>query len=373
MHTMLKIDLSIYSVLIPLIIIIYIKQSSDFKDGSTNYFLQSLCFSLIVSLVQGLTWIPNGINSSSARIMNHILVIIFYTLSTLPTFFWVRYFDFKIFNDIQGLKIRSRFYFIPTIIGWILLITNFYTEIIFTISEMNLYNRGQFNSSYIIINHVFLLIVLLSWKPYWKRIKGNLLNILMIFVLFPVFGSLIQQLFYGVSFTYPLLNITALLTFLYLEKELIYMDTLTGLFTRHQFEKRLKYKLESKDFFSVIMIDLNDFKLINDNFGHDEGDKALKTVSSILKSNVKHEDMVCRYGGDEFILLIESTHQNSVIEVVERIKKSLDDYNSKKINKYSIKMSYGYNFVDSDMTMQNLLTDVDKKMYQDKRLKKTKI
>ena len=55
----------------------------------------------------------------------------------------------------------------------------------------------------------------------------------------------------------------------------------------------------------IIMMDLNDFKEINDTYGHAEGDKALKGVANVLKQVINPEDMVCRYGGDEFMLLIE--------------------------------------------------------------------
>ncbi len=370
MNISLQIDLSLYSTLIPLILIIYMKQNSNFEDGSTHLFIQILWISLIMSLADGAAWIPNGIGHPQARLMNSVLNTMYFALCTLPTMMWVRYFDYKIFNDLEGLRKRSRFYFITSVLGWILIISNFFTGAIFTISETNIYIRGPLNSIYLLINYLLLIIALLAAKKYWKLIKGRLLHIIMIFILFPILGSVLQQLFYGTSLTYPFLNITALLTFLFLEKEFIHRDSLTELFTRHQFERRLTYKLNHSEPFSLIMIDLNDFKQINDNFGHEEGDKALVTFSSILKSNVKHEDMVCRYGGDEFTLLIESPHRSTGSLVIDRINDSLKEYNGKKISHYHIKMSFGYQYVDSKINLENLLSEVDKKMYKDKNLKK---
>ena len=188
----------------------------------------------------------------------------------------------------------------------------------------------------------------------------------MLFILLPIIGALIQQFFYGVTLTYPLLNLTALLAFLYLEKDSMLKDSLTKLQTRHQFESRLNFKLKRSEPFSVILIDLNGFKQINDNYGHDQGDNALIIVSSLLQANVKREDMVCRYGGDEFTLLIESTEKEAGKEIIRRISQATLIYNNKEVTPYKISMSFGAVYSDGTTTMEELLSLADERMYADK-------
>jgi diguanylate cyclase (GGDEF)-like protein len=143
-------------------------------------------------------------------------------------------------------------------------------------------------------------------------------------------------------------------------------DSLTCLYTRHNFEMRLRDKLRRLESFSLILVDLNDFKSINDTYGHVEGDKVLQVVSEILLNCTNVEDLVCRYGGDEFFMLIEHRHKMSS-QVIKRIKAELKKHNNSN-GKYNIELSYGQLFVREDniMTMEQLIAEVDHRMYADK-------
>ncbi len=104
-------------------------------------------------------------------------------------------------------------------------------------------------------------------------------------------------------------------------------DPLTGLFNR-------RYMLEALDQaqsraernsseISIIMMDLDHFKLFNDNFGHDAGDHVLKAVSKVLKDSLRQEDIPCRYGGEEFCIVCPETTKEQVIPIAERINKGI--------------------------------------------------
>ena len=106
------------------------------------------------------------------------------------------------------------------------------------------------------------------------------------------------------------------------------LDPLTGLYTRWYYTRRLEEEFsKSKRFnsnLSVIMADLDHFKRINDEFGHNVGDEVLKTISSIIKESVRSYDVVGRYGGEEFVVFLPDTNLKESQEVAERIRANVE-------------------------------------------------
>jgi diguanylate cyclase (GGDEF)-like protein len=119
---------------------------------------------------------------------------------------------------------------------------------------------------------------------------------------------------------------------------------------------------------SLIYIDLKKFKLINDKFGHAEGDVALVAFADLLKNTFRDSDLLARLGGDEFVVLLSNKSKHSVIEALDRFKFSLDDYNKKAKRGYNIEFSYGIVDYDAEIhqTIDKLLADGDSRMYQTK-------
>lgn len=112
------------------------------------------------------------------------------------------------------------------------------------------------------------------------------------------------------------------------KKEAFY-DTLTNLFNRRHFEERLSAEtqkaFESRSNLSVIMVDIDHFKKVNDTFGHDGGDKILREIASLLKNSVRQHDTVARYGGEEFVLLLPGVSLDSTNMVAERIRRLVEN------------------------------------------------
>ncbi len=107
-------------------------------------------------------------------------------------------------------------------------------------------------------------------------------------------------------------------------KDLAFNDSLTGLFTRRVFMDRLSLEISKADRhqskFGVVFIDVNKFKQVNDNYGHEVGDKLLKEVGKRLKSCVRKSDTVARMGGDEFtILLMDLDTDDAIHQIVNKI------------------------------------------------------
>jgi diguanylate cyclase (GGDEF)-like protein len=113
-------------------------------------------------------------------------------------------------------------------------------------------------------------------------------------------------------------------------KQLAYLDGLTGIFNRRFFEYRILEEVERARRFgtgmAIIMADIDQFKRLNDEFGHLLGDEVLRQVSSIFHQHVRKIDVVCRYGGEEFALLLTQTNVDQAFAVAEKLRKTIEKW-----------------------------------------------
>ena len=106
-------------------------------------------------------------------------------------------------------------------------------------------------------------------------------------------------------------------------EKLSQIDPLTNLHNRRSFNEHLKRLPQTKKNYVIVILDLDYFKNINDQYGHRIGDEALKQVALVLKNNVRNADIVARFGGEEFIILLEDMHLNQAIEIAERCRNAI--------------------------------------------------
>jgi len=153
-----------------------------------------------------------------------------------------------------------------------------------------------------------------------------------------------------------------------LEEQIKYLgfhDSLTGLYNRSYFEEEFK-RLDNKRNYplGIIMGDLNGFKLINDVFGHLKGDDVLKQVAEILIQSCRKGDIVSRYGGDEFVILLPKANNDILQNINERIRKACKQFNTESS---FITISIGTAIKNSeDVDMEALLIEAENKMYNAK-------
>lgn len=150
----------------------------------------------------------------------------------------------------------------------------------------------------------------------------------------------------------------------------IYKDELTGAYNMRFFRKRIEEKINRKEAFSLIMLDLDRFKQINDTYGHLAGDEALKTFVNTVNDYIRKEDMLFRYAGDEFCILLPQTEH--VDGIVHRLSKSIQNIPVQYQDiRFSISSSYGVSHYNNGFTsIEEVFDCADKQMYEQKRKKK---
>jgi len=147
---------------------------------------------------------------------------------------------------------------------------------------------------------------------------------------------------------------------------LSFHDQLTGLYNRNFFNEEIDRLDTSRKLpISIIISDFNDLKYINDNYGHKVGDEFLKTYAQILKNNSRQEDIIARWGGDEFVILLPNTDQEITENVIKRIREAVSEV---KIEGETLSIACGYAIKDSaEKDIEEIFEVADDRMYQDKR------
>lgn len=179
-----------------------------------------------------------------------------------------------------------------------------------------------------------------------------------------------------ISIIILLVYLYQLFSFFHLKKnnkkleEIAFIDSITKLPNRASFDQIIKkYKAMDKiPNLTCIYFDLNNLKVINDTFGHSEGDKLISMFGKILYANSKKYGFVCRNGGDEFIALFEDVNKRLIDRYMSTLNKMVEIYNNKEEN---IKISFAHGISSSlEPGMRNvndLMTLADKRMYENKR------
>jgi len=153
-------------------------------------------------------------------------------------------------------------------------------------------------------------------------------------------------------------------------------DDLTGLYNRRGFrllaEQELRHAQRLNAETMLLSIDVDDFKSINDAFGHDEGDKVLKLVATTLNETFRGTDIISRWGGDEFIVLALDAPSGFVSMLSERFQQNLTKNAKRELPTYPVYVTIGMEGTDifEDSTLNNLIKGADRNMYQLKKEKR---
>ena len=266
-------------------------------------------------------------------------------------------------------KFQNYFFNVVAIVNFVLLIANFFYPLVFSLDEYNRYSRESFYIIFIISG--FLLILYgyafyfiarikspsLSYFPAWQFLMPILISTL---IQMNAYGISLQPVSFAVSFA-------GLVTCL--QNECIYLDKLTGVNNRYELDHIRKLFMHRKnEKMAALMLDLNGFKQINDEFSHEEGDNALIAFANILVNTIGTEGRVIRFAGDEFVILMRQFKGDSVAPYIERINKAIDDYNSTSGKSYKLSSSIGGTVFDyHGQELSSILSTIDQMMYEDKK------
>ncbi len=145
-------------------------------------------------------------------------------------------------------------------------------------------------------------------------------------------------------------------------------DPLTSLPNRNKVELRYAEMLDKKSQVGVVLIDIDHFKAVNDTHGHNAGDTVLRQIADMLSSQLREGDIVGRWGGEEFVLLLPDTTPNQSFEVAQKLRQSMSNMTaSTGTLSLQVTASFGVSHTDTDRPLTDVLGYADDALYQAKR------
>ena len=280
-------------------------------------------------------------------------------------YLWAKF--IMVHMNIPFSDIRRNIYRTIGLISIVLLVINIFYPLVFSVSD----GRYQRGFAYIIFLIFAAFYILDSLYLYVKRVRKNgslKLFPVHIFLIPVILGVVIQAFFVEISITWTSIAISVAGIMAALKNEIIFTDCLTGLYNRVYLEFLHKRACNKKDcWVSGIMIDLNGFKQINDNYGHAEGDLALCIVADLLRKSFSEYGVVTRYAGDEFVIMLNTTDDQLIQKIIKSAKKNFVTENEKNDKPYQLSASMGYAITNlSNETIDDFMNRIDEQMYQDK-------
>lgn len=360
-------------------IVILLTLFDKFKDEceinhTSKYYEKTLLATTFFSFFDLIAGILRGTMYEYSRLVLIVSNSLYFFSGSLIGYFYTNYILHKIGKEEK--KWQKALIFIPILLVTILLVINLFNGMLFTINENNLYSRGKYIYIYSIVIATYIIVmganlVYCYFKNiYNKKLKEEFKKLL-IFTSIPIVSALIQNFNYGITLGQVGLTLSVLLIYLNGQKKDSNIDELTGIYNRRAFNRNVSRLFNSKKLMFLMLMDANDFKMINDKYGHLEGDKALVAIANILKNAISNTDkdyFLARYGGDEFIIVGEIKSQDDVDELMLQIEEEEKRYNKETKNKYNIKLSIGYSLRNNEHTsVESLIEAADNKMYARKK------
>lgn len=355
-------SLNIFSsiVLIILLVSMFIKKEIyRFSSRLFGYIIVSILLLLILEI---LSWVFDGTETPIARNLNYIFNVLFFISSGILAGLFSSYVDYIIYKSKE--RLQKRLYYMHIFVFMIVLsIINHFNPILFSFNEENIYSREPL--ILLGLGSVGLLMVYILTLVFQNRKNLRKKSITInIFVLLPFFAAVLQMITYGLLIMWSGMAVGVIIAYIFTETISTSKDYLTKLHTRFMTVEYAERLIEKKTRFAVIMIDLDDYKSFNDEYGHSEGDKILVNFSKVLSKCFHLNSIVSRFGGDEFVIISQSSEKNILLSIkdIEDTLKSYDIYPLIK----NLRFSYGYSFSDfnQNKSLDSLLDDADRNMYR---------
>lgn len=315
-------------------------------------------------------WI-DGKTFPLARELNYLGNMLYFTLNMTISFLWPLFAEYKI-NSGARMRRLALLLGIPLALCILLVASAPLNGLVFTVTADNLYARAGLHIIPTLVAAFYLLFGTI--RVYGSRGDGGKYMIFpAIYFITPVTLAIITQtVCYGISLI--LIGIAIGLTGVYLstQSESAYIDQLCGVFNRRYYNDYIRAFCNAGNKESTVtgvLIDMDNFKAINDEFGHDVGDKALVRFSSILREHINSIGFAVRCGGDEFILITREAPQEAE-RAIEEIARGVDEFNASGREAFQLAFSYGIAQITADNSSDDFFKAMDNRMYDMKRARK---
>jgi diguanylate cyclase (GGDEF)-like protein len=350
-------------------------------------FLTILVSAALAMLADFVFYLAPGVSGTTFRTVVYAALLVYYVFQNLAFYYSFLFFDFILVKDqrrVAGLRIVV---WAITALHCFILLLNHKWRFYFSVSDDNTLYYGSYYFIRVIVSCLPGLVMFLDFLLFAKNSKANPIKLTLCLVVLTGISSTVDLLFKTSSLIWPCFAGSLLYAYFFIIQTDSKIDVLTGLGNRNSFnefvsklsgggagklpqpklpERRVPKRKSPSDSYSIVMIDMDHFKMINDTLGHLEGDNALRDMAGIIKSCVRNGDFAARYGGDEFILATREEYD--ITSLLGRIQAAIDDLNAKNGRPYKLQISYGYDVYNTHagVPITDFLKHIDGLMYKQK-------
>ena len=344
---------------------IRIVQTNQFDEKAYN-------FMLIVAFIATINETLSFIIDARPGFIFHILQYISNTISSASSgiigYCWCLFVEYHIHRNFKRIKKKSRILAVPLIIATILIFINLLgTGIIFEISKENVYTRGPMN----FILYIFVFVYYIESIYTVQKAKSDSILVeffpIYFFIIPCMIGTMIQGFFFGISTFWLCVAIAFIIVYIEIQISISFIDDLSGLYNRkymnHYLDKLQNDK--TKHVYGFLM-DINDFKTINDIYGHLKGDQAIIQFGKILQHSIDKDSVAIRMGGDEFVIFAILKSNEEALALKKRIEQNVRQFNTNSTEPFHLSFSIG--MAKYSGNIETFLSSMDDSMYEAKNM-----
>ena len=371
MYDLLYIEINLFCVCI--LVLLLHKARLNYRSQTEQLLFSNVTMNAVLLLFLDFLWILlDGKTFLGAYEILTLINAAYFVETAVLAKGWFDYIDYCLGHKVHHNALWRRISMVPLFALIALSIASIWTGWIFTVDDFNHYHRGPYYFVQPLLVYIYLfwamamtLVQAFKRKNYAER---NVYCSLFALGFFPLVASIMQAMLPGIPLLAVGMTLAILMVFVNIQAQMISVDPLTGLNNRLQFYKYLSKKMGTSRStignLYLFVLDADDFKRINDTYGHGEGDSALLVMASVLKRVCGPRNcFIARYGGDEFVVAGEFDSEETAKDMIALIDECLEEASSNM--KYPVKMSVGYAEYSEDMEIvPDFFNKADAALYQ---------
>jgi diguanylate cyclase (GGDEF)-like protein len=356
------------------------KKHHEFKSQKYLYFQFMVIANMALLLLDCATWLIVGGNTLLLRKLNFLSTTLYYVLDPLPSYFFICFADTVLNIPAEKKKKLMRWYLVPVVLHMVIAILTPYTGWFFQFDSANEYHRGSLLWLSFLLSYGLMVWAFAKTLAYYIRSRRENQIVaknakeygwLLKFTFIPLIGGVIQIFDFNVTYVWNVTVIALLVIYINYQNSEITTDTLTGLYNRRQafayFDRFLREQGKDKANIALIMMDINNFKSINDRFGHSMGDEAIVAVARCLEKEFEWDDFLCRFGGDEFVVITKHGSVSHLKAVLQRVNDHLTEMNAQECCPFELSLSAGYAlYSKKNDSLDSMFQKADAMMFEQK-------
>lgn len=340
------------------------------KHISDRFFNAMIGITMIALVAETATFLLDGKDGTAVHIAQYLLNGYLFLASSGVGALWVLYVDNRIYHSRKRLK----GWLLPVLLPYAVIILMVMCDLcgaglIFSVNEQNVYQRGDLVIlPYIVLLYDYFISIALALFAV-KRNNHVRFFPIHYFVIPCFIGTVVQHFNYGLSTGWLCVSLAFQFIQMHLYNQNAFVDDLSGLYNRKYYDCVIDKLASSKRKRTVagIMMDIDRFKSINDEFGHSEGDDAIRNLGKLLSDITSEHTMAFRHAGDEFIVLVVDEDESYVKKFLDSFYSRIEAFNGSSQKPYKLELSVGYTICDAPGLDKNLfLHKMDRKMYEQK-------